>query len=466
MLNELIIIAPEIMLAILAMSMQIFAVFRKKSSNKIANITTLLGTIIALFLLYCAPRYELTFFQSFVTSPVIALFKSIIMALTIMSLIIYYDLARIHKERIKIEFITITLLSSLGVFIAMSARDFLLLFCGLELQSLSGYALAAFNIKQVKSSEAGLKYFVLGALMSCIMLMGISFLYGFSGSIRFENIKILMGGELNIGLIIGSIFILSAMLFKLSAAPFHIWTPDVYEGAPIAAVSYFATAQKFGMLIVLITFINGVIGDYNVISNDLIEIVAILSMIIGALGAIRQSSLKRLMAYSTILNMGYVLVGVSLPSGEGEHAAFVYMLVYVISSIGLFACLVALFGKKSDEATFEDLKGVASRRKTLAAVIAIIMFSMIGLPPLAGFIGKYYIFANAILYGKIKLAIVGLITSVIAAFYYLKVVKYMYFMEATEEIQSISTRRGLLVVTAISLSFILSFCIFANNYIG
>jgi len=465
MLNQFAIILPEIMLAALAMCMQIVGVFYKGSARKVAVVTTMLALGLVYYLLYFIPEYELGFSDSFATSPSISLFKAFVLGLTLMSLLIYRDLMKISKTHLKMEFVTLVLLSTLGVFISISARDFILLFCGLELQALAGYALAAFNTKQVKSSEAGLKYFVLGALMSGLMLLGISFLYGFSGSIKYIEIRSALNGEFNIGLVIGAVFMLSAILFKLSAAPLHVWAPDVYEGAPIASVSYFAVAQKLGMLVVLIHVLDAVIGDYTPISVDLIKIVAIISMLVGALGAIMQKSLKRLMAYSSILNVGYVLVGVCLNSIEGNYAAFVYMLIYVIGAIGFFACLVALFGARSDEATFEDLKGVAAERKTIAASIAIIMFSMIGLPPLAGFFAKYYVFYNAILQGEIMLAMLGVLTSVIAAFYYLKVIKYMYFMNASKDIKIIPTNKGLFLVTVISVSFTLFFFAFARAYI-
>jgi len=464
MINQFIIVIPEILLASLAMVMQIVAVYTKNASRQIALATTLLGLGIVYYMLYFVPEYELGFTLSFATSPAISLFKAIVLGLALMSLVVYRDIAKIANSKLKIEFITLVLLSTLGVFISISARDFMLLFCGLELQALSGYALAAFNTKSSKSSEAGLKYFILGALMSGLMLLGISFLYGFSGSIKFFEIRDALNG-FNIGLIVGSVLVLSAILFKLSAAPLHIWTPDVYEGAPISAVTYFAVAQKIGMLVVLINITDGVIGDYTQVSNELIKIVAILSMIVGSLGAIRQVSLKRLMAYSTVLNVGYVLVGVCLHSPEGNYAAFVYMLIYVIGVMGFFACIVALFGLKSDEATFEDLQGIAGSRKTLAAAISIIMFSMIGLPPLAGFFGKYYIFYNAVAEGEIVLAIIGVLTSVIAAFYYLKIIKCMYFMEPPRAVIIIPTKRGLWIVTVLTLAFILFFFTFAQEYI-
>jgi NADH-quinone oxidoreductase subunit N len=405
------------------------------------------------------------FSNSFEVSPGIYKLKSLVLFLSVMSIVIYKSLIKISDKVIKVEFITLILLSTVGVFISISARDFIILFCGLELQALSGYAMAAFNNKDVKSSEAGLKYFVLGSLISCLMLLGISFFYGFAGSIYFNDIRAALDGEFNIGLVVGAIFVLAAILFKLSAAPLHIWTPDVYEGAPVSAVTYFAVAQKVGVLIVLINFVTLVTGNYLRVSVDLIKIAAILSIFIGALGAMMQSSLKRLMAYSTILNVGYVLIAISLHSEEGFRSAIIYMVIYVIGTIGFFACLVALFGEKSDIASFADLQGISAERKTIAASIAIIMFSMIGLPPLAGFFGKYYVFYNAIIQGEVTLAVLGVISSVIAAFYYLKVVKYMYFMEAVEKTAIIPTNRGLLSVSVISVGFTLFFFIFASSYL-
>ena len=465
MLNQFTMILPEVLLAGIAMIMQIIGVYCKGCTRWVASTTSILALGLVCYLLFNVPAFEVGFSGSFVISSSIFLFKALVLGLTLMSLVIYHDLTKIAKTPLRMEFVTLVLLSTVGVFISISARDLILLFCGLELQALAGYALAAFNSKETKSSEAGLKYFVLGALVSCLMLLGISFLYGFSGSMKFNDIRIALNGDLNIGLVVGAVLLLTGILFKLSAAPLHVWTPDVYEGAPIAAVTYFSVAQKVGMLVVLINIVGSMIGEYKPISVEIIKIVAILSMIAGSLGAIRQVSLKRLMAYSTILNVGYVLVGVCLHSPEGNYAAFVYMLIYVVGTMGFFACLVALFGEKSDVATFEDLKGIASSRKSIAGAIAILMFSMIGLPPLAGFFGKYYVFYNAVLQGEIALALLGVLTSVVAAFYYLKVVKYMYFMEAKEEIIVIPTNRGLLLVTVVCVAFIMLFFTFAPQYI-
>jgi len=467
MLNQFVVILPEIMLTLLAMCMQVLAVCYTKYSQRILNITMLFMLCIIFYLVYWIPYpyYVSAFSDSFVAASSFSSLKALVLAFTLMSLLIYSDLTKISKASIKMEFSTLLLLSTVGIFVSISAQDFIVLFCGLELQALAGYALAAFNTKEVKSSEAGLKYFILGALISGLMLLGMSFLYGFAGSLKFSDINLALGSDAKISIVVGIVFILSAILFKLSAAPLHFWTPDVYEGSPISVVTYFSVAQKVGMVAVLLKIVHYVIADYTQISVDLLKIVAIFSMMVGALGAIGQSSLKRLMAYSTILNIGYVLVAICLNSFDGYHAAFIYMVIYAVSVIGFFACLIALFGKRSDNATFEDLKGVANMRKTIAAAISIIMFSMIGLPPLAGFFGKYYVFYNAVKQGEITLAIFGVLTSVIAAFYYLKVIKYMYFMESEGNITIIPTHKGLFLVTSLSMAFILLFIIPASYYL-
>lgn len=465
MLSQVTLILPEIVLTIIALFAQVIAVFYKDSLRfiTVVMVTALFGLVTGL--LYFLPEPEIGFSNSFEVSPILHSFKALILGLTIMSIVLYKSLRKISNKPIKMEFIILILLSTVGVFISISARDFVLLFCGLELQALAGYAMAAFNVNEVKSSEAGLKYFILGALISCLMLLGISFLYGFSGSMYFADIKMVLNDNAHMGIVIGSIFVLAAILFKLSAAPLHIWTPDVYEGAPISAVAYFSVAQKIGILIVLMNFITLVVGDYLKISVDLIKIAAVLSIFVGCFGAIMQFSLKRLMAYSTILNVGYVLIAISLHSDKSLYAAFLYMFIYVVGAMGFFACLVALFGSRADTASFSDLRGVANQKKAIALAIALIMFSMIGLPPLAGFFGKYYIFYNAIMQGEIFLATLGILTSVIAAFYYLKIIRYMYFMEQVEELAVINTNRGLLTISIISVGFTLFFFIFASSYI-
>lgn len=455
MLQQILTLWPEITLTLLAIFMQLVAVFYPHGGRVNANTTVILAVaLIGMMSLYNPGEEAAVFNNSFVINGSLKLAKIAILIFAVSALLVYRDFCNIAETVIKQEFITLVLLSTVGVFLSVSANNFLVLFAALELQALAAYALASFDRQSPKAAEAGLKYFVLGALISAISLFGISFIYGFNGSLQFESILEELDNR-NIGLIIGVVLMLGSILFKLSASPLHIWTPDVYEGAPITSVTYFATVQKIGMVVVLFNLMFKAVGGYSQISVDLIKITAVLSMLIGSLGAIGQFSLKRLMAYSTILNIGYVLIGIALHSDEGTYAAFLYVIIYAVSILGFFACLVALLGKLADDATFESIKGVASSRKTLAAAIAVIMFSMIGLPPLAGFFGKYYIFYQAIVQGEMMLAVIGILTSVIAAYYYLKIVMAMYFIDSPQEVERIPTRSGLFLVTTASVIFIL-----------
>ncbi len=466
MLKQFIIILPELILTLIALVTQVVAVYCRTRVNFISRISITLATLLIFVILFVADKESSGFNNSFVSNYYTGVFKILVLGLTVMSIIVYQDFCAISGNELRVEFITLTLLATLGIFLSLSARNFLLLFCGLELQALANYALTGFNLSTLKSSEGALKYFILGALVSCITLFGISFIYGFGGSLQFSFILEALNSapDLNIGLVVGIVLMLSTVFFKLSAAPLHVWAPDVYEGAPITAVTYFATAQKIGILIILLNLINFVIGEYKQISIELIRVIAILSMLIGSLGAIRQVSLKRLMAYSTILNVGYVLVGVSLHSQGGNLAAVLYMLIYVVGVIGFFACLVALLGTRAEDATFDSIAGIAYSRKTIATSISIIMFSNIGIPPLAGFFGKYYLFYEAITQEEYVLAIIGILTSVVASYYYLKVIRSMYFVENVEEVKRIPTRKGLLFVTSLVVTFILFFAFFSANF--
>jgi len=434
---------PGIALTLLALFSQFFAVIIPSKNRICTNITILLSTLV----LFIVPK--IPYLSANVN------IMSIVIIFTIVSMIIYRDYSALSGEELKFEFVTLTLLSTVGILIAILAQNFLLLFCSMELTALTSYVLAGFKLSDIKSSEGALKYFILGSLVSCLSLFGISFIYGFGGSLQFKDILYQLNNTFpaNIGLVIGIVLFLSSIFFKLSAVPLHFWTPDVYEGSPIASVTYFTAASKIGMLAILLNISKFIIGDYQPISYNLIKIIAILSMIIGSIGAIRQNSLKRLMAYSTILNIGYVLIGVILHTQKGADAALLYMLIYAASSIGFFICLIMLLGKDTDKASFDNIQGIAENHKVIAAVISIIMFSMIGIPPLTGFFGKYYLFYQAINQGEFFLAFLGIFTSVIAAFYYLKVIKTVYFVEKTE-IVKLPMQYGLLLINSLVVGFL------------
>lgn len=449
---------PEIILTLIALLSQFFAVTLQGKNRIVANITILL-TILTIFVTLKYPYSDSVLYLNhvmFTTNANIANYKAIILIFTIISMIIYCDYSVRSSEPLKFEFITLILLSTVGIFVAISAQNFLLLFCAMELTALTSYILAGFKLSEIKSSEGALKYFILGSLVSCLSLFAISFIYGFSGSLQFSDIfyKLNDSSSVNLGLVIGVVLFLSSIFFKLSSAPLHFWAPDVYEGSPIASVTYFTAVSKIGAVAILLNIENLIIKNYHPISYNLIKIIALLSMIFGALGAIRQTSLKRLMAYSTILNIGYVLIGVLLRTEDGNKAAMLYMLIYAAASIGFFTCIIMLLGNQADKANFESIQGIAENHKAIAAAICIIMFSMIGIPPLAGFLGKYYLFYQAITQEEFLLAYFGIFTSVIAAFYYLKIIKTMYFAEKPNPTK-IPISYGLLLINFVVIGFLL-----------
>ncbi|XVN40395.1 MAG: NADH-quinone oxidoreductase subunit NuoN [Rickettsia endosymbiont of Argas persicus] len=443
-------LVPGIALTIIALLGQLSAVLLKGRIRIVTNVTILLS-ILSIFYI---SQYSI-YWYNVATNMNLGIATIIIFIFTLIPIIMYRDYLTLSGQELKFEFITLLLLSTVGIFISTQAHNFLVLFCGMELTALSSYALAGFKLSDIKSSEGALKYFILGSLVSCLSLFGISFIYGFGGSLEFSNILVKLNSPTpNLGLIIGTVLFLSNVLFKLSAVPLHFWAPDVYEGSPISSVSYFTGTSKIGTVIIFINISTLIIGDYYPINYNLIKIIAILSMIFGSLGAIRQTSLKRFMAYSTILNIGYVLIGVLLQTSEGKSAAQMYMLIYAAGSVGFFGCLIALLGKDADKASFESIKGTGESRKAIAAGISIIMFSMIGIPPLAGFLGKYYLFYQAINQGEFLLAYLGIFTSVIAAFYYLKVIKAMYFSDKNQVIK-LPTQFGLLLINFMIVGFLL-----------
>ena len=462
-MENFIILSPEIFLATIVIVLQVIAVSTKISSHAIIRAVILLG-ILLITLISCFNYKAVAFANSFVIDKQIIFFKGLIFAISLMIIIIYHDFCKISKAPFQMEFTSLILLSVVGIFISISSRDLLLLFCGLELSSIPAYALAAYG-NNIKSSEAGLKYFILGSLMSCIMLFGFSYIYGYSGSIQFENIGQIVAQKSSLPIMIGLVMLVFTILFKLSAAPAHFWVPDVYEGSPIVSMAYFATCQKLAALIILFNIINNLLINVPLLSMTIMKYSAILSMIIGTLGALRQQSLKRLIAYSSILNIGYVLIGVCLGNSDGEKAAYVNIIVYLLTLVGFLSCIIALFGESSDDATFDHLKGLAAERKTLAATITILMFSFIGMPPFAGFFGKYYILYSAIKASEINLAIIGLLSSVVSAFYYLKIIKHLYFDKPVKNKKIIPTHNGLLFVSLITTSFVLFFFIFIPSYI-
>lgn len=333
------------------------------------------------------------------------------------------------------EYPVLVLLSTTGMGVMVSATDLVTLYIGLELQSLAAYVLASFARNDGRSAEAGLKYFVLGALASGILLFGMSLVYGFTGSTDFETIGKAMSGDLGLGLLFGVIFILSGLAFKISAAPFHMWTPDVYEGAPTPVTAFFASAPKVAATVLLVRVTIEAFGNQVQAWQQIVVVVALMSIIIGAVGAIGQTSLKRLLAYSSINNVGFLLIGLAAASEDGIASMLVYLVVYVVMTLGGFICLMQLQGRDGEmKEGMADIAGLSKTRPMLAATFAVFMFSLAGIPPLFGFWPKLLVFNAAIAAGLFPLAVIGVAASVIGAFYYLKVVKVMYFDEPADRI--------------------------------
>ncbi len=331
------------------------------------------------------------------------------------------------------EYPVLIVLAAVGMGVMVSATDLITLYIGLELNSLAAYVLASFARNDERSAEAGLKYFVLGALASGILLFGMSLLYGFTGSTGFEAIGKAMAGDISMGKLLGLIFVLSGLAFKISAAPFHMWTPDVYEGAPTPITAFFASAPKVAASALLIRVTIEAFGNQIAAWQQIIIVISLMSIIIGAVGAIGQKNLKRLLAYSSINNVGFLLIGLAAGTQAGIAGMLTYLVIYILMTLGGFICLMQLKGR--DGTIKEDISDIAGLSKTqpmLAAALAVFMFSLAGIPPLFGFWGKLVVFNAAVAAGLLPLAVIGIVASVIGAFYYLQVIKVMYFDEPEE----------------------------------
>jgi len=334
----------------------------------------------------------------------------------------------------KYEYSILAVLATLGMMVMVSANDLMSLYVGLELQSLALYVMAAIKRDDSRASEAGLKYFVLGALSSGMLLYGASLVYGFTGHTNLSEIVIAIANEgRSVGLIFGMVFLLAGVAFKISAVPFHMWTPDVYEGAPTPVTAFFAMAPKVAAMTLMVRLVVDTFAPMTSDWQQIVVFLSIASMVLAAFAAIGQKSIKRLIAYSSIGHVGFALVGLSSGTQVGVEGVAIYMAIYVGMTVALFACLLSLRTEKGYVETIDDLAGASKARPFVAAVMAIVMFSLIGLPPLAGFFAKWQVFLAAIEANLYVLAVIGMLASAISAFYYLRVVKVMYFDEPKDE---------------------------------
>ena len=419
-------IYPEIFISLSIMFLLILGVFKKNSSNLINNLS-ILTLISSLVIIFNNPlNVDLVIFNGSYKIDFIASYMKI---LTILAgtfvLITSSKFLKIFKI-FQIEYPILILSSILGMIVMISSNDLIVFYIGLELQSLALYVLAAFNRDNVKSSEAGLKYFVLSALSSGLLLYGCSLIYGFSGTTNFDEISIIMNND-NYGLTFGIVFILVGLAFKISAVPFHMWAPDVYEGSPTSVTLFFALAPKIAAITVFIRFLY--IPFINIIDQwqPIIVFLSIASMVFGAIAAIGQKNLKRLIAYSSIGHMGYALAGLSVGTNQGIQSSVLYISIYLVMNLGFFSCLFMLKRDDKFHEEIDDLSGLSKNHPLISLSLLVILFSLAGIPPLAGFFAKFYIFKAVLDQSMYYLAIIGLLSTVIAAFYYLRIVKIMYF---------------------------------------
>ena len=428
MINNLYILLPEIFLTLSIFVILMIGVFIKKSFNLIFNLSSIILLISIAIILNSSNNIEKIFLDSFVKDNFSSFFKILIL---ISSLFVLNSskVFIIDSKIDKFEYPIIILISILGMFFMVSSNDIILFYLGLELQSLSLYILAAIDRNNLRSSESGIKYFVLSALSSGLLLYGCSLLYGFTGSTNFELIAAQLNKE-NIGAVFAMVFILVGLAFKVSAVPFHMWTPDVYEGAPTSITSYFAVVPKVAGLAVLIKFMAVPFSNILTEWQAIIIFISIASMILGAVSAIGQKNIKRLLAYSSIGHIGYALAGVATGVISGYKSSIVYISIYVVMNIGAFSCLYLLKKDGEYKENISDLSGLSKKQPILAISFLIILFSLAGIPPLGGFFAKFYVFTAVIEQKMYALAITGLLTTVISAFYYLKIIKTIYFEDS------------------------------------
>lgn len=426
---------PELILAAGAMVLLMIGVFsnERSSTPTVTGLAVALLIIAGLWLVLKTGEGE-AYGGAFLSDPFAKFMKVLALIGSITAMVMTVGHAR-STQIDRFEFPVLLVLATLGMLLMISANDLISLYLSLELQSLALYVVAAINRDSVRSTEAGLKYFVLGALSSGMLLYGMSLVYGFTGHTGFDEIAAALTAEgRSLGLVFGLVFILAGLAFKISAVPFHMWTPDVYEGAPTPVTAFFAAAPKVAAMSILVRVVinafEPVVADWQ----QIVVFISIASMLLGAFAAIGQRNIKRLMAYSSIGHMGYALVGLAAGSMAGVRGVILYMLIYMIMTLGTFACILAMRRKEGEHVeNIDDLAGLSQTNPFMATALTILMFSLAGIPPLAGFFAKYFVFVAAIEAHLYALAIIGVLASVVGAYYYLRVIKVMWFDEAKGE---------------------------------
>lgn len=436
---------PEIFLMLAAMALLMLGAFQRDAGDgegaiRFSRLASWLGTaalaLTALLVVTIASRGAiLSFSGMFIVDDYAIFFKVLVLLSSAFCLIISQEYLEMRGIA-RFEFAVLVLLASTGMMLMISANDFIALYLGLEMQSLALYVIASFDRNENRSVEAGLKYFVLGALASGMLLYGASLIYGYTGTTGFDAVGLAVGGREgaapSLGLVVGLVFVMAGLAFKISAVPFHMWTPDVYQGAPTPVTAFFSLAPKLAAIALLLRVMIEPFGDMLEQWRQIVVFISLASMLLGAFAAISQNNIKRLMAYSSIGHVGYALIGLAVGGEEGIRSVLIYMTIYVVMNLGVFTCILCMRRRDQMVEEISDLAGASRSNPMMTLALAIFMFSMAGIPPLAGFFGKLYIFLAAVQAGLYTLAIVGVLSSVVAAYYYLRIVKVMYFDAAVE----------------------------------
>ncbi len=431
------IVLPEVLLAAYAMAALLFGVYTSKDKAT-GLLTWATAAVFAVLALWIASRGEGTqiAFGGLFTDDAFARFAKVTILLSAAAVLVMSQDYMARRDLARFEYPILIALSTVGMMMMVSAGDLMALYVGLELQSLALYVIASFRRDSARSTEAGMKYFVLGSMSSGLLLYGASLTYGYAGTTQFAGILSTLGGEVPVGLLFGLVFMLAGLAFKVSAAPFHMWTPDVYEGAPTPVTAFFATAPKVAAMALIARLAYDAFGAIPSDWTQVIAVLAVLSMFVGAIAAIGQKDIKRLMAYSSIAHMGYALLGLAAGTAYGVQAMLIYMAIYVTMNIGTFAFILSLERDGRPVTDIGALNQFSKREPLKALAVLVLMFSLAGVPPMLGFFGKFYVLKAAVDAGLTWLAIAGAVASVIGAFYYLRLVYFMYFGADSEGVES------------------------------
>jgi len=461
MIEQLSVIRPELVVGIGAILILMIGVTGTERGMRLVSWLAIAVLLVAAVTLYYTQGSVHVFGGAFVTDDFVRFAKVLVLIGSSLAIILAQDY--FEKQNIaRFEFPVLVLLSTLGMMLMVSAGSFIALYMGLELQSLALYVLASFHRDSMRSTEAGLKYFVLGALSSGMMLYGISLIYGFTGTTGFTEVAAAVSkGGVNVGLVFGIVFLISGLAFKVSAVPFHMWTPDVYEGSPTPITAFFSMSPKVAAMALFLRSLLVAFPDAIHQWQQVVVFVSVLSMVLGAFAAIGQTNIKRLMAYSSIGHMGYALLGLAAGTLEGVQGVLLYLMIYIVTNAGVFVCILAMKRDGQQVENIEDLRGLARNNPRLAFAFLIFMFSLAGIPPMAGFFAKFYVFLAAIEAHLYWPAVIGVLSSVVGAVYYLRIVKIIYFDEPAPAFDrgTVTPLSGVLLGSSV---FTMLFMVFAS----